>query len=172
MISERFKHGLWISLGVHLMLLIGMNGFSHERVKLDHFVRINTDQIEAVTVDDGGAVELGAFAPETGSAERKLIEERRRIYAEFLEEVAMAIHSHRLDFGHPDLIGIAAFTFVINPDGTFSNVRLIRTSGNPVLDDVARRATLAASGRVKRPKILGTAPIAVENEVRFQYGLR
>lgn len=40
------------------------------------------------------------------------------------------------------------------------------SSGHRELDDVARRAIEASSGRVKRPKIL------VIQDVRFQYGLR
>ena len=71
-----------------------------------------------------------------------------------------------------DLNGIAVFLFVIDAEGRFMNVQLKKSSGNDELDEIARRAVLAASGRVRRPKILGRLPIAVEDEVRFQYALR
>ena len=59
-----------------------------------------------------------------------------------------------------------------NGDGTFSRISLRASSGSPQLDDVARKAIAASSGRVKRPKVLGKLPIFIVQEVRFQYGLR
>lgn len=41
-----------------------------------------------------------------------------------------------------------------------------------MLDEAAVRAVRAASGKVKRPKELGTHDITIFEEVRFQYGLK
>ena len=46
------------------------------------------------------------------------------------------------------------------------------SSGSPELDASARRAVLAASGKVRRPAIIGTEPIPVILHVKYQYGLR
>ena len=46
------------------------------------------------------------------------------------------------------------------------------SSGSPQLDASARRAVLAASGKVRRPAIIGTEPIPVILHVKYQYGLR
>ena len=172
MMTETLRIGLMASAGCHLLLLIGLNGFDAKTLEATHFIRINAEEVEAVVVSEGGVLELGSIVPEAGADEEKQIEQRRRVYAEYLEAVTLEIHAHRLDFGRRDLIGIAVFDFVVDADGFFTGVKLRKSSGDPMLDDVARRAVLAASGRVKRPKILGPMPIAVEEEVRFQYGLR
>ena len=58
------------------------------------------------------------------------------------------------------------------PDGTFTDPVLRASSGSPQLDASARRAVLAASGKVRRPAIIGTEPIPVILHVKYQYGLR
>ena len=60
----------------------------------------------------------------------------------------------------------------VRPDGTFTDPVLRASSGSPQLDASARRAVLAASGKVRRPAIIGTEPIPVILHVKYQYGLR
>ena len=78
---------------------------------------------------------------------------------------------HRLDFGRTDLIGIVTYSFIVDAAGRFSNIRMLASSGWPELDRVAKLAIERSSGRVKRPRLIGAEPLAVVQEVRFQYGL-
>ena len=77
-----------------------------------------------------------------------------------------------LDGGETGLIGVAEYMFTVRPDGTFTDPVLRASSGSPQLDASARRAVLAASGKVRRPAIIGTEPIPVILHVKYQYGLR
>ncbi len=67
---------------------------------------------------------------------------------------------------------MAAYAFIVRPDGTFTEPELRLSSGSPRLDEAARRAVLAASGKVKRPALIGSGPIPVMLHVKYQYGLR
>ncbi len=69
-------------------------------------------------------------------------------------------------------MGVAEYMFTVRPDGTFTDPVLRASSGSPQLDASARRAVLAASGKVRRPAIIGTEPIPVILHVKYQYGLR
>lgn len=171
-LSDAAKIGLWGSLGIHLLFLIGVGGIDAEGVSGKNFVRISTDSLDALVSTQTGALALGSFATAPGPNEEKLAERRRQAYMQYLEDVSLEIHSHRLDFGHTDLIGIVTYSFLINSDGRFEDIRLRISSGHPQLDEVAKRAIEVSSGKVKRPKILGTHRIGVVQEVRFQYGLR
>ena len=82
------------------------------------------------------------------------------------------LHARRLDGGETGLIGVAEYMFTVRPDGTFTDPVLRASSGSPQLDASARRAVLAASGKVRRPAIIGTEPIPVILHVKYQYGLR
>lgn len=170
--SESMKIGLAVSAGVHLVLLLAWGGVEEAPVSGGDFLRIDAAVADAVSVAPEGALAIGEFKTGESADEEKLAQQRRRIYAQYLEDVDKEIHSRRLDFGRTDLIGIAVFTFQINGDGTFSRISLRDSSGSPQLDDVARKAIAASSGRVKRPKVLGKLPIFIVQEVRFQYGLR
>lgn len=66
-----------------------------------------------------------------------------------------------MDDGEAHFGGVAAYVFIVRPDGSFTAPVLRQSSGSPALDVAARRAILAASGSVKRPDILGAANIPV-----------
>lgn len=171
-LSEPLRIGLMTSLGLHAVLLAAFSGFEAPTDTGRSFVRLNLESTEALVVDEAGILSLDAFTTPATAQEEKLAENRRRTYNEYLDAVSLEIHSHRLQFGHEDLIGIVTYAFVIDSDGSFSDIRLRRTSGNPELDRVALRAIEVSSQRVPRPKLLGVHPIAVVQEIRFQYGLR
>ena len=88
------------------------------------------------------------------------------------DDIDEAVHARRLDGGETGLIGVAEYMFTVRPDGTFTDPVLRASSGSPELDASARRAVLAASGKVRRPAIIGTEPIPVILHVKYQYGLR
>lgn len=169
--SDAAKIGLWVSLSLHALFLILAGGTAGEAAGGKQFVRLSAESLDAIVTAESGALALGAFTS-GASDEAKLAERRREAYLQYLEDIAAEIHSRRLDFGRTNLIGIAVFAFSVDERGAFRDIRLTASSGKPELDRVARLAIEASSGRVRRPKLLGSDPIAVVQEVRFQYGLR
>ncbi|MTJ92747.1 MAG: energy transducer TonB [Desulfovibrio sp.] len=99
-------------------------------------------------------------------------DKRREAFFAFLDDLDAAVHSHRMDEGEEELLGVAAYAFTVRPDGSFTDPVLRQTSGSPVLDAAAYRAVCAASGSVKRPEILGNGAIPVVLHVKYQYDLR
>ena len=97
---------------------------------------------------------------------------KRQAFLRYLDDIDEAVHARRLDGGETGLIGVAEYMFTVRPDGTFTDPVLRASSGSPQLDASARRAILAASGKVRRPAIIGTEPIPVILHVKYQYGLR
>lgn len=69
------------------------------------------------------------------------------------------------------LIGNVLYSFHILPDDTFSDIRLVRSSGDPRLDAAARQAIVAASGVTKRPKIIHGQQFTVRITVKYQYNM-
>jgi protein TonB len=50
--------------------------------------------------------------------------------------------------------GRVRLSFVILPDGTITSIRIVRSSGTPLLDRAARAALGRVSGRLKPPQAL------------------
>lgn len=170
--DEAFKTGLFVSILVHATLFFSWE----ERVAPAR------TQTTVVTMELEGA---GAFASDTSGTlwevrsidpkaadENRAMEERRRRYLAYLQDVSNEIHAHRLDAGGDGLIGICEVRFSIDEAGRFYAIHLYKTSGDPKLDEAALRAVRAASGRIKRPKGIAEGPLHLSEEVRFQYGLR
>ncbi len=105
-------------------------------------------------------------------AEAEAADRKREAFLRYLDDIDEAVHARRLDAGDTGLIGVAAYAFIVRPDGTFTEPELRLSSGSPRLDEAARRAVLAASGKVKRPALIGSGPIPVMLHVKYQYGLR
>ncbi|WP_300684439.1 TonB C-terminal domain-containing protein [uncultured Bilophila sp.] len=114
---------------------------------------------------------LGVEAARPGDvAEAEAADRKREAFLRYLDDIDEAVHARRLDAGDTGLI--AAYAFIVRPDGTFTEPELRLSSGSPRLDEAARRAVLAASGKVKRPALIGSGPIPVMLHVKYQYGLR
>ena len=109
---------------------------------------------------------------ESDREEAERLNQKRRAYLRYLDEVDDAIHARRLDAGDTSLIGVALAAFTITKDGTFHDVRIVTSSGRPELDASALRAVHAASGVVRRPAILGTEPMHVSLPVKYQDELK
>lgn len=170
-LSESMKTGLMISVGIHLVALVLLGGIQSDVVSGTQYVKIDAAALDAVSVSNEAGVALGSFMNSAGPSESKLAARRRQAYLDYLEAVSLEIHSHRLDFGRTDLIGIVTYSFIVDAAGRFSNIRMLASSGWPELDRVAKLAIERSSGRVKRPRLIGAEPLAVVQEVRFQYGL-
>lgn len=111
-------------------------------------------------------------ASESDRDEAEKLNQKRRAYLRYLDDVDDAIHARRLDAGDTSLIGVAIAAFTIAHDGTFHDVRIVTSSGRPELDASALRAVHAASGVIRRPAILGADPIHVSLPVKYQYDLK
>lgn len=166
------KYAVALSVAAHMLVFL-MWKAAPEPAGGPNIIEIDMQNLDVVQTVAKEGVGLQSFTPDTAGEEAaKIAQKKRQAYLRYLEEVAHEIHSRRLKFGRTDLIGIATFEFVIDAQGRFSNVRLVETSGRPELDRIADLAIRDASGKVKRPGLIGTNPIRLTHEVRFQYGLR
>lgn len=162
-----------VSIGLHLLalLLVGMpiaptgSGGNASPLPLD------LAKLETVSVSDNGVFSMEGLSADDQAAHR-LARARREAYLHYLDLVSDAIHRHRLDSGDTSLIGLVLFSFDINASGHFERVTLRRSSGDSRLDKAAHRAILAASGEIKRPRILGDKTLTIFQEIRFQYSLQ
>lgn len=170
-ISDSMRIGLAASIGLHAVFLIGVSDPDAPGSGATD-IRIDLNALEAVNVSETGALAIGSLDHGTGPDAEKMAERRRMLYRRYIEDVSSLIHAHRLDSGRKDLIGIALVVFHADAAGRFFDVSLKKSSGSDALDNAALRAVRAASGKVKRPKELGTHDITIFEEVRFQYGLR
>lgn len=99
---------------------------------------------------------------------------RRLAVKHFLTQVHEAIERRKFLPGNGDLsglIGNALFTFRILPNDSFTDVRLLRSSGDLRLDRAALRAIMAASGLTKRPKIIQGQTFTMRTAVKYQYNM-
>jgi len=69
------------------------------------------------------------------------------------------------------LLGNAIVGFTITGDGDFTGIKILRSSGDPLLDKTALNAVYAASGKVKRPAASGRENVMANVTVKYQYGL-
>ena len=166
--SERLWTGIVLSLFLHFGLALARGP---EPVELQPFRAVLEMDSQSVLVHE--SVQTGTGLQQASPHDREeseKLDQKRRAYLRYLDDVDDAIHARRFS-GDMDLIGFAVCSFTIDPDGTFREVALARTSGDPRLDASALRAVLSASGVVKRPAIIGLDPIHVSLQVKYQYSL-
>lgn len=75
------------------------------------------------------------------------------------------------DSRHYGLIGNTSVAFTISGNGTFSDIKIMRSSGDNLLDNTAARAVEATSGIVKRPLHTGKNSIRITIILKYQYSL-
>ncbi len=167
------KIGLAVSVTLHLTILMMLGSARMtDDVTSSRVTLMNLGELlENVRLDESGPVAVGMLTPEPVDPEAARREAQRKSFVRYVEAVNAEIHSHRLDRGESDLIGIVLIAFTVRPDGRFESFRVVESSRDPKLDDAALYAARVSSGKVKRPKILGGDPLDLFVEVRFQYGL-
>jgi len=69
------------------------------------------------------------------------------------------------------MIGNVLIEFDITVEGHFEQITVRRSSGNPRLDDTAKKAVTHTSGKVKRPPGTGGQRLRSSVVVKYQYGL-
>jgi TonB family protein len=72
---------------------------------------------------------------------------------------------------YSNIVGNVTIKFSISASGMFSNIRIIESSGDRILDKSALSAINSASGKTKRPKNTGIKTIKASVIVKYQYGL-
>jgi TonB family protein len=166
--SERLWTGIVLSLFLHFGLTLMRGPEQADRQPFRAMLEMDSQSVlvhESVQTGTG----LQQAAPQNREEAEKL-DRKRRAYLRYLDEVDDAIHARRFS-GARDLIGFAVCSFTIAQDGSFSDVALVRSSGDKRLDASALNAVRAASGVVNRPPIIGPDPIHVSLQVKYQYAL-
>lgn len=69
------------------------------------------------------------------------------------------------------LIGNTRVAFEILPDGSFAHIRILRSSGDDLLDQTALNAIHSTDGTYKRPTWSGRQKLDVSFVLKYQYGL-
>jgi len=69
------------------------------------------------------------------------------------------------------LIGNIKLAFDIKSKGQFNHIRIIRSSGDALLDQTALNAIVITNGKYQRPQWAGYQPISVVFVLKYQYGL-
>lgn len=168
--SERLWAGVALSLFLHFSLTL----VHHPEPEKAPPLRVVVEMDDSSAITPKGArpgIGLRALSPQAREESERL-DRKRRAYLRYIEDVDEAIHARRLMSGETDLIGVTLCAFTIDGDGTFSDVRIVSSSGRPSLDASALRAVRAASGVTRRPEILGTDPLHVSLQVKYQYNLQ
>lgn len=167
--SERLWTGVAVSLFLHFFLTLWHPADEAEKTSFRAVLEMDSPSsaLPDVTRQGTGVESAPAASPE----EAEQLDRKRRAYLRYIEDVDDAIHARRLISGDTGLIGVALCAFTIGGDGTFSSPQIVSTSGRPELDASALRAVRAASGVIRRPDILGSAPIHVSLQVKYQYDL-
>ena len=166
--SERLWTGIVLSLFLHFGLTLTQGPEPADRQPFRAVLEMDSQSVlvhESVQTGTG----LQQAAPHDREEAEKL-DQKRRAYLRYLDEVDDAIHARRFS-GARDLIGYAVCAFTIDPDGGFQDVTLIRSSGDRRLDASALNAVRSASGVVSRPAIIGPDPIHGSLQVKYQYAL-
>ncbi len=159
-----------LSLFAHFLLLIapGPRETPHQATQV--VLQLDMDSVALAPAAPKG-VGLSSIRPES-TQDAKAADRKRQAFLGYLEAVDQEVHSRRLETGSTGLIGVATCSFVIRPDGTFSEPAVHTSSGDPDLDAAALRAIRAASGKIRRPAIIGTDPVPMTLQVKYQYNLR
>ena len=142
----------------------------------DGYIVVPMDfEVAASKPSDALALEQGIEEPsEAEDCEEAAQRLMRLAVKRYLKEVHAAIEHRKFLPGNGDLsklIGNVLYSFHIRPDDNFTEIRLVRSSGDASLDAAARRAIVAASGVTKRPKIIRDQQFTVSITVKYQYSM-
>ncbi|WP_300668017.1 TonB family protein [Desulfoluna sp.] len=122
---------------------------------------------------------LEAYAPDlppkvpVPPSEKKPLN-RHAAIKKYLVQVRKKIEKNKFNTpGKKDawMIGNARIGFHINRNGSFENIRIVRSSGDTRLDNTAKNAVAYSSGKVKRPPSTGKTLVRTSVVIKYQYGL-
>ena len=176
--GERTAIAVVLSLAVHWLVLIGWKTEAPRTAgpEPDDIVVIDTSGME-IGISLATSITLEQTVPpaastEKTSADAAAAERRREAMTRYLDQVSESIHAHRRisDAGR-HLVGNALCRIVIESDGRFSSVAILRGSGDVELDADAMEAVRSTSGAVLRPRMLGGNAITIALTIKYQFGL-
>nr|WP_321396466.1 TonB C-terminal domain-containing protein [uncultured Desulfobacter sp.] len=162
---------LLISLALHFSVLHDWKAGPQERDVLfsDEMIYIDISCADAdISVQAPVTLEQADYTP---GGEQESADRRRSALKTYLEQVSNAVHNNRRVAANAQLIGSAQFRITIARNGTFSQITQTRTSGDKTLDADAYAAIKRSSCKIRRPRILGSAPIVTNITVKYQFGL-
>lgn len=176
--GERTATAVVLSLALHWLFL---NGWKPDTPTLagsetDDIVVVDTAGMEtgislatSITLEQSVLPAAPIEKTSTNSADA---ERRREAMTRYLDKVSESVHARRrvVDAGR-HLVGNALCRVVIENDGRFSSVEILRSSGDVELDADAVKAVRTTSGTVPRPRILGGNAIAIALTIKYQFGL-
>ena len=176
--SERTATAVVLSLALHWLALSGWKPVTIAMVEAetDDLVIVEHSSMEIgislatpITLEQSV---LPAAPTENASAAAAAAERRREAMTRYLDQVSESVHARRRvsDAGR-HLVGNALCRLVIESDGRFSSVGILRSSGDAALDSDAMEAVRMASGAVPRPRILGGQAMIIALTVKYQFGL-
>jgi len=176
--GERTATAVVLSLALHWLILNGWKtgAPTTDGPATDDIVVVDTAGMEtgislatSITLEQSvlPAAPIEKASTSTADAER-----RREAMTRYLDQVSESVHSRRriADAGR-HLVGNALCRVVIESDGRFSTVEILRSSGNAELDADAVKAVRTASGSVPRPRILGGNAFTIALTIKYQFGL-
>ena len=176
--GERTATAVVLSLALHWLIL---NGWKPDAPttggsETDDIVVVDTAGLETgISLATSISLEqsvLPAAPIEKASTNAADAERRREAMRRYLDQVSESVHARRriADAGR-HLVGNALCRVVIENDGRFSYVEILRSSGDAELDADAVKAVRTTSGAVPRPRILGGNAIAIALTIKYQFGL-
>jgi len=122
----------------------------------------------------GLALEQGVDTGDDSRTAESAARRRRRLaQRQYFKQIRQAIERRKFQQGGDlsGLIGNVLYSFRIQPDDTFSHIRVRRSSGDSLLDNAARKAIVSASGKVKRPKVIRGQTYTFSVAVKYQLNM-
>ncbi|MCG8532362.1 MAG: energy transducer TonB [Desulfovibrionales bacterium] len=140
----------------------------------EHVIALDFD-IPQRSLGDTLSITAGIDSPTDGEKSEDAARRLKRLATkQYLAKVTEAIEHRKFSSTTDDLsdvIGNVRYSFHIEPDDSFTDIRLIRSSGDLRLDAAARNAIELASGTTKRPNILRNQRFAVSITIKYQYSM-
>ncbi len=127
----------------------------------------------AAPMENTLALEQMEVPDESRSAESSARRRRRLARERYFQRVQETVERYKFhyDADLSGLLGNALYSFRILPDDTFTDIRLRRSSGDPLMDAAALNAIRTASGKVKRPEIVGRQTFLLSIAVKYQLNM-
>ena len=119
------------------------------------------------------ALEQMEGTDDSRSAESTARRRRRMAREQYFQRVRETVERYKFQYNADlsGLLGNALCSFRILPNDTFADIRLRRSSGDPLMDAAALNAIRAASGKVRRPKIVGRQTFLLSIAVKYQLNM-
>ncbi|WP_394708425.1 energy transducer TonB [uncultured Desulfuromusa sp.] len=141
-----------------------------QKIKAHQYTTSEIDEIKKLLNE---AIASKAVTPQKKNSAYSL-NQAKAILRRYLQTIREEIEKNKkatATAGYSNWIGNVKVGFSISRNGLFSNVQILDSSGNKLLDQSAMEAINKASGKIKRPKSTGSKTIQTSAVIKYQYGL-